>query len=113
MEFDSQYNTRSDVFDSFLVSHVLEHMTSSQAVTLIHDYLPLLKPDGKVVLITPQELGFASDPTHVEFMNFLALNEILDKCGLIPDQAYSFPLPRFAGNIFKYNEFVVTGRKPE
>ena len=112
LEFDSQYNNQSRVFDSFLVSHVLEHMTSSQAEELLHDYLRLLKPDGKVVLITPQESGFASDPTHVEFMDFTVLNKILDNCGLILDQAYSFPFPRYAGSIFKYNEFVVTGRKP-
>jgi len=111
-EFEAQYNNKRDIFDSFLFSHVLEHMTSSQAASLIHDYLPLLKPNGKIVMITPQERGFASDPTHVEFMDFLALNKILEKCGLKSELAYSFPFPRFVGRIFKYNEFVVSGRNP-
>jgi len=109
-EFALQYNNRLGIFDSFLISHVLEHMTSVQAEALINAYLPLLKPNGKVVLITPQERGFTSDPTHVEFMDFLALNTIVKECGLMPDLAYSFPFPRFVGKFFKYNEFVVTGR---
>ena len=31
---------------------------------------------------------------------------------LVPEQAYSFPFPRFVGRVFLHNEFVVVGRKP-
>jgi hypothetical protein len=33
--------------------------------------------------------------------------------GLIVDREYSFPFPRQAGRIFKYNEFVMVAKRPE
>jgi 2-polyprenyl-3-methyl-5-hydroxy-6-metoxy-1,4-benzoquinol methylase len=110
-EFDKQYGQKHQEFDSFLISHVLEHMDKPQAVKLITAYLPLLKPDGRVVIITPQERGFASDPTHVEFMDFQKLFEILKCAGLELTRSYNFPFPRTIGKIFKYNEFIVIGKK--
>lgn len=32
--------------------------------------------------------------------------------GLQVEKSYSFPLPRLAGRLFKYNEFVLVARKP-
>jgi len=87
-------------------------LTESEARTLLSDYLRLLRPGGRVVLITPQERGFASDPTHVTFVNFQALRDIVEALGLVPSREYSFPFPRAFGRLFKYNEFVSISTKP-
>jgi SAM-dependent methyltransferase len=99
-------------FDSLLFSHVLEHMRAAQATELVRGYLDLLADAGRVVAVTPQEAGFRSDPTHVEFMDFDAVEGVLRGAGLHVQAQYSFPLPRLAGTLFKYNEFVTIARKP-
>jgi SAM-dependent methyltransferase len=98
-------------FDSLLFSHVLEHMRAAQATELVRGYLDLLADAGRVVAITPQEAGFRSDPTHVEFMDFDAVEGLLRGAGLDVQVRYSFPLPRLTGPVFKYNEFVTIARK--
>lgn len=98
-------------YDSLLAAHVVEHMTLAEAVDLIGRYLPNLKPGGRLILITPQEAGFRSDNTHVEFMDFEKLRQIELALRLRLEQEYSFPFPRIAGRIFTYNEFVSLGRK--
>lgn len=98
-------------FDSILLAHVAEHMTKSEVVNLIRQYLPLLKTLGKLILITPQEAGYESDPTHVEFMDFRTLRAISGELGLPVEKEFSFPFPRFMGGAFTYNEFVLVSRK--
>ena len=93
-------------FDSLLVSHVLEHMGTTEAVELIRTYRGYVRPSGRIVVITPQEKGFHSDPTHVTFMDFHAVGRVLREAGLAPMTQYSFPFPRPLGRLFKYNEFV-------
>ena len=83
-----------------------------QAVTLLQEYETLLRPGGQLILITPQEAGFESDHTHVEFMDFPRLARIADHLGFEQERAFSFPLPRWAGRLFTYNEFVAVSRKP-
>jgi SAM-dependent methyltransferase len=100
-------------FDAMLVSHVLEHMRAHAAEALLAEYLPLVRSGGRIVVITPQEAGFRSDPTHVEPMDFDRVGEILARVGLQRLAAYSFPFPRLFGRIFKYNEFVSIARKRE
>jgi SAM-dependent methyltransferase len=56
------------VFDSLLLSHVLEHLEEDAGVSLISSYLRFLRPDGKIVVITPQAAGQRSDPTHVRLV---------------------------------------------
>ncbi|HKU81227.1 MAG TPA: hypothetical protein VJP76_03580, partial [Candidatus Tumulicola sp.] len=97
-------------FDSLLFSHVLEHMEESAAEALLQAYLPYLKVAGTVVFMTPQEAGFASDPTHVHFTDFDGLSRIARGQRLVPVSMYSFPFPRFAGRFFRYNEFVLIAR---
>jgi SAM-dependent methyltransferase len=94
-------------FSSLLLAHVLEHMSSAEAVGLLRSYLPHVRRPGKVVLITPQERGHASDPTHAEFMDAEVLTGIATDCGLAVERSYSFPFPRRFGRLFTYNEFVV------
>lgn len=97
-------------FDTLLLAHVVEHMHMPEAKALIATYLPFVKRRGRVVLICPQEAGYASDPTHVEFMDVPKLERILRELGLTIEDAHSFPFPRAVGKVFKYNEFVVVGR---
>ena len=97
-------------FDSLLFAHVLEHMHRSEAVDLVEEYLPYLRPGGRVVAITPQERGFASDPTHVEFLDENSVSEILEATGTRVERTFSFPFPRWAGGLFTYNESVTVGK---
>jgi SAM-dependent methyltransferase len=93
-------------FDSLLLAHVVEHMDAPAAEDLLRTYLPYLRPGGTVVLITPQERGFRSDATHVRFVGFEQARELAGAVGLTVTRRYSFPLPRPAGRVFTYNEFV-------
>jgi len=70
-----------------------------------------LRAGGQVVVLTPQEAGFRSDSTHVEYMDFDKVEAVLRETGLEVERRYSFPLPRLAGAVFKYNEFVTIARK--
>jgi 2-polyprenyl-3-methyl-5-hydroxy-6-metoxy-1,4-benzoquinol methylase len=100
-------------FDAMLVAHVLEHMTWAEARALVAAYLPYVRRGGRVVLITPEEAGFRSDPTHVELMDLDALGRVAAANGLEVLARYHFPFPRPAGRVFKYNEFVLVARVPE
>jgi 2-polyprenyl-3-methyl-5-hydroxy-6-metoxy-1,4-benzoquinol methylase len=94
-------------FDSILLAHVIEHVTREDAVALVKDYLPSLRPSGRVCFITPQERGYATDATHVQFTDFAALGELSTVLGLRVSRQFSFPFPRAVGRVFPYNEFVV------
>ncbi len=111
-EFRSSPHAEDGRFDSILLAHVVEHMHFEEAVELLGSYLRYLDPEGRVILIAPQEAGFRSDPTHVEYADDAALAELLQRHGLVVERSYSFPLPRFAGRQFRYNEFVVVGGRP-
>lgn len=82
-------------------------MSRDDAVALVESYLPYLRRPGRVVLITPQERGYASDATHVEFVDLDGLADIARRCGLHVDRARSFPFPRAVGKVFTYNEFTL------
>lgn len=97
-------------YDSLLFAHVLEHLDRDHAVGLVKQYLPYLKPGGQVVVITPQERGFRSDATHVTFIDFAGQRRIAAAAGLDIVRQFSFPLPRVAGRLFVYNEFVAVTR---
>lgn len=99
-------------FDSLLMAHLLEHLTPADAAALVESYLPALRPGGKVLIICPQERGYASDSTHVTFFDGPALEDFCRSLGLQPSPWESFPFPRAAGTAFTYNEFYVLARKP-
>lgn len=102
---NSAFNT-SQKFDSLLLSHVAEHMNQKEVVELLREYITVLKPEGKLIIITPQEAGYESDPTHVEFMDFLKLRNVTSQLGFEVLKEYSFPFPRVIGHFFTYNEFI-------
>jgi len=97
-------------FDSLLFAHVLEHMDRDEANELVARYLPYLRPKGAVIVIVPQEVGFASDDTHVNFLEADDVSDILTGHELTVVKSYSFPFPRAAGKVFRYNESIVTAR---
>jgi 2-polyprenyl-3-methyl-5-hydroxy-6-metoxy-1,4-benzoquinol methylase len=112
-EFRTSEFARPATFDSLLFAHVLEHMPFTDAAELLRQYLPYLRPGGRVVMITPQERGYASDPTHIEFMDFEKVRRLSNRMGLRVSRSYSFPLPRWMGRLFSYNEFVVVAALPQ
>jgi SAM-dependent methyltransferase len=107
-EFQTTFGAQN--FQTLIMSHLLEHMSIQESVDLINFYKPYLVNQAKVIAITPQEVGYRSDHTHAEFVDFSKLREIFQKSGVELQTEYSFPFPRFMGKIFIYNEFVAIGR---
>ena len=81
-------------------------------LALLRDYLPYLRPGGKVFFVCPQERGYGSDATHVWFATGDDLADLAREVGLLPAPWFSFPFPRWAGKPFVYNEFCLLARKP-
>lgn len=103
---ESEYATPGR-FGGLLAAHLVEHMPRDEAVGILQGYLPYLADDARMVLICPQERGYASDSTHVEFADFDALADVATRLGFTRIRRQSFPLPRAAGKAFTYNEFVL------
>ena len=99
-------------YDGMLVAHVIEHMSPEQGREVMESYVPYLRPGGRVLFICPQERGYASDPTHVRWTTGEDLMDLGRDLGLEPQPWTSFPLPRFTGKVFTYNEFNVVATKP-
>jgi 2-polyprenyl-3-methyl-5-hydroxy-6-metoxy-1,4-benzoquinol methylase len=115
---DEKYKDRQPKFDSILLSHVLEHLTLEESHDVLSTYLPYLKKGGRVIVICPQEKGYASPPkghakgeAHVTFLDSVGIQNILRNLSLGIEAAYSFPFPRRMGKIFRHNETVVVGKK--
>lgn len=111
-EFLSSDRATPGSFDSILLAHVIEHMDRDDAEALVQSYLPYLRPGGAVFFICPQERAYATDPTHVWFATGADLIELSKAVGLEPGRSWSFPFPRWAGEVFIYNEFCVRATKP-
>jgi SAM-dependent methyltransferase len=115
---EEKYQDKQPRFDSILLSHVLEHLTLEESDNILSTYLPYLKEGGKVIVICPQEKGYASPPMghakgeeHVTFLDSVGIQKILKKLGLTINTTYSFPFPRMMGRIFRHNETVVVAKK--
>lgn len=98
-------------FGAMLAAHLIEHLPADGAMDVLAPYLPYLAADAKIVLICPQERGFASDPTHTVFTDQDRLGALARQLGLRVERQYSFPLPRFTGRVFTYNEFVTVATR--
>jgi 2-polyprenyl-3-methyl-5-hydroxy-6-metoxy-1,4-benzoquinol methylase len=94
-------------FDSLLCSHVIEHLSPDDGAALLATYLGAVKPGGKVVVITPQERGQASDATHLRHVDEDALRSLAAALGLTDANYRSYPLPRWCGRWFVYNEHIL------
>jgi SAM-dependent methyltransferase len=111
-EFHRTEHARSAAFDSLLFAHLAEHVSREVFLDIVRQYLPYLRPNGRVVFICPQEKGYRTDPTHVRFVDFADLLGTCADLDLDVVRQYSFPFPRVAGTVFPYNEFVVVARRP-
>lgn len=96
-------------FDSMLLAHVLEHVTTSQGKQIIKDYLPYVS--SRVVVICPQEKGFPTDETHINFLTHQDIEKTLESLGLVVVKSYSFPFHKTAGKVFTHNETIVIAEK--
>jgi SAM-dependent methyltransferase len=110
-DFLGSTHARPDAFDAMLAAHLVEHLPEPDARDVIATYLPYVRRGGRVVMITPQERGYASDATHVRFVRFEEAAELARTLDLEVERQYSFPFPRPAGKLFTYNEFVTIARK--
>jgi len=110
-QFKTSKYHKMELFDSILLAHVAEHMSKDEAVDLLRAYIPFLKAKGKIVIITPQEAGYRSDSTHIEFIDFMKIKEVFKQLNLSVAKTYSFPFPRAFGKIFRHNEFICIGTK--
>jgi 2-polyprenyl-3-methyl-5-hydroxy-6-metoxy-1,4-benzoquinol methylase len=100
-----------DHYDAMLLAHVLEHVQAAEGDEIIRGYLPYLRDNARLVLICPQEKGYTTDATHVRFVDFEEMVATAERLGFAVERRYSFPLPRMAGRVFPYNEFVVVARR--
>lgn len=110
-EFAASKDARDGSFDSIILAHVIEHIEPAVADEILQTYLRYVRAGGYVHFITPQELGYRSDKTHIHFTDFEDLADLAARNGLSVQRSYSFPFPRFAGKYFKYNEFNVLTAK--
>jgi 2-polyprenyl-3-methyl-5-hydroxy-6-metoxy-1,4-benzoquinol methylase len=111
-EWETSELRQPEAFDGMLLAHVIEHMDEQAGREIVSMYLPYLRPGGKVFFVCPQERGYDSDPTHVRFTTGEDLAQLSHDVGLVPEPAFSFPFPRWAGKPFIYNEFCLLARKP-
>jgi SAM-dependent methyltransferase len=110
-EFPRSGHARPDAFDSLLLSHLAEHVSRPVLLDIVGGYLPYLRDAGRVVFVCPQERGWATDATHVRFVDFADLRETCALLDLRVEKQYSFPFLRPMGKVFPYNEFVVVARR--
>ncbi|HWB37905.1 MAG TPA: class I SAM-dependent methyltransferase [Rugosimonospora sp.] len=111
-DFRASQFADAGAFDSLLAAHLIEHLEPDAARDILDGYLKYVQPGGLAVFITPQEKGYASDPTHIAWSDFEVLRRLAVDLGLQPEREYSFPFPRGAGRRFRYNEFVLVARLP-
>jgi len=110
-KFSKSKFAKKNTYDSILLAHVFEHLNQKDNIKLLNEYLPFLKKNGKLLIICPQEKGYTTDQTHVEFYDFSKIEKLIGKFGFVCDRKMSFPFPRSIGKIFTYNEFVVVAKK--
>ena len=94
-------------FDTILLSHVVEHLTLAEAHDLLHMYIKYLSPSGKLIIICPQQRGFASDSTHVTYFDLDSLAQLVTSVQCSEISRESFPFPAFFGRWFTYNEWIM------
>jgi 2-polyprenyl-3-methyl-5-hydroxy-6-metoxy-1,4-benzoquinol methylase len=110
-EFEENFPTNEETFDTILFSHVIEHLSRESAIEVVQHYSKWLKTNGLIVIICPQEKGFASDITHLSYFDERDIEKLLIASGFSGVRKKSFPFSRRFGRIWMYNEHVVTGLK--
>jgi hypothetical protein len=98
-------------YDTLLAAHLLEHLARGEAPRC--SLLPAaVRPGGRVVLVTPQELGWRSDATARALGR--ADRAAPDRPGAraAGRHAAVVPFRAPAGRVFRYNEFVQVSTVP-
>lgn len=111
VEFPASRDATIGGYDSLLLAHVLEHQLPEEAPALVERYLPYVRPGGRVVVIVPQEAGYASDPTHSTFLEADDVSALMTRVNVEVERSFSFPFPRAIGRVFTHNETVVIGAR--
>ena len=111
-EFFGEFEQHRGKYTGLIAAHLVEHMRPDQAVEILRSYADALAPNARAVLICPQEKGYSTDATHVNFSDLDTLASVAEQCGWTVEKRSSFPFPRLAGRIFRYNEFVLVARTP-
>jgi hypothetical protein len=99
-------------YNGLLCAHVLEHLEPGTQEEMLRPYVERLESGATVMIICPQERGFASDATHTDFVEGPRIAQVLESLGLTVHRSWSFPFPRWAGKYFTYNESCVVAEKP-
>lgn len=110
-DFLKSKDAKKASYDSILLAHVIEHMNFSDNRRVLESYEKYLKRNGKIIIICPQEKGYTTDATHVSLYDHDDLAALLGSVGFTLTRRYSFPLPRWFGKYFTYNEFVVVAKR--
>ena len=92
-EFLSHDPESSTPFTGLLAAHLLEHLPAGEAATVLRPYLRYLAPAARVVLICPQQRGFASDRTHTVYLDHAALREVCGELDLRVERELELPVP--------------------
>lgn len=110
-QFLESADAKEGAFATLLSAHVIEHLGIDTAQDVLSSYMRFLRPNARLILIVPQEAGYRSDTTHVEFFDTSKLSSVAAALGFEVERTFSFPLPRKAGRVFTYNELVLVGRR--
>jgi len=112
-EFKTAGKSYLGAFDSMLIAHVMEHLDFETGVELVQEYLPYLKPNGRVVLITPNDRELKLDETHVRYVDLAVSRRTLEAVGgLKVIKAFGRPLPpKLAAGWHPVNENVAIAER--
>ncbi len=80
---------KSGIFDAVLSAHFIEHLTESEELAFLEETKRVLKPDGRLFLLTPNTwcplkifLGnrLFYDPSHINMHSPTKARRVLQKC---------------------------------
>jgi ubiquinone/menaquinone biosynthesis C-methylase UbiE len=90
--------------DGVLLSHVLEHLDQPHRV--LAEIYRVLKPAGRLVIITPLAAGFKKDATHKIFYRPANLNPLLQAAGFTIQRNWHYPFgASLFGDLLYFYEF--------
>lgn len=96
----------NNAFDTLLFSHILEHMTPENACSMISQYIPCLRSNGRIVIILPQGEAFKTDHTHICNYSPEMIRNLATLTGTRMIRSFTFPFPEKIGEYFPFNDLV-------
>lgn len=92
---------RSEVFDAIISAHLMEHLKESDEVTFLREARRILKPGGRLFLLTPNSWcpikvlygkKWFYDPLHINLQSPSKSKKTLQKCGFL-NITFIFKIP--------------------